>query len=123
MASLPDDSSQEQLKPFDGIRVVDFTHVLAGPSATYQLAVMGADVIKIEPRHEPDMYREIGDSAALANEGRGTEFLSQNGNKRSLSLDLSAPDGVAVARRLIETADVMVENRSEEHTSELQSRA
>jgi len=110
MTSLPDDSSEEQLKPFDGIRVVDFTHVLAGPSATYQLAVMGADVIKIEPLHEPDMYREIGNSAELAKEGRGTEFLSQNGNKRSLSLDLSAPDGVAVARRLIETADVMVEN-------------
>ena len=110
MTSLPNDSSEEQLKPFDGIRVVDFTHVLAGPSATYQLAVMGADVIKIEPRHEPDMYREIGNSAELAKEGRGTEFLSQNGNKRSLSLDLSAPGGVAVARQLIETADVMVEN-------------
>ena len=110
MTSSPTDSSEEQMKPFDGIRVVDFTHVLAGPSATYQLAVMGADVIKIEPLHEPDMYREIGNSAELAKEGRGTEFLSQNGNKRSLSLDLSAPDGVAVARRLIETADVMVEN-------------
>ena len=85
MASLPDDNSEEQLKPFDGIRVIDFTHVLAGPSATYQLAVLGADVIKIESCHEPDMYREIGDSAELAKEGRGTEFLSQNGNKRSLS--------------------------------------
>ena len=99
-----------QMKPFEGIRVVDFTHVLAGPSATYQLAVLGADVIKIEPPQEPDMYREEGHSPALAAEGRGTEFLCQNGNKRSLCLDLTATDGVSVARQLIETADVLVEN-------------
>ena len=96
--------------PLNGIRVFDLTRVLAGPSCTQILGDLGADVIKIEPLHEPDMYREIGNSAELAKEGRGTEFLSQNGNKRSLSLDLSAPDGVAVARQLIETADVMVEN-------------
>ena len=68
--------------PLDGIKILDASAIVSGPLATMLLADQGADVIKIEPLHEPDMYREIGNSSELAKEGRGTEFLSQNGNKR-----------------------------------------
>ena len=105
-----DRTTSNEIKPFDGIRVIDFTHVLAGPSATYQLAVLGADVIKVEPKHEHEMMRAESQSPAMAEQGRGTEFICQNGNKRSLSLDLTAPNGLSVAKRLIESADVLVEN-------------
>ena len=98
------------MQPFEGIRVLDFTHVLAGPFCTYQLAVMGADVIKIEAPHKPDMMRIEGHCPPLEAEGRGSEFVSQNGNKRSLCLDLGTPDGLAIAQKLIETADIIVEN-------------
>ncbi len=98
------------MQPFEGIRVLDFTHVLAGPFCTYQLGVMGADIVKIEAPHKPDMMRIEGHSPPLEAEGRGSEFISQNGNKRSLCLDLGAPEGLAIARKLIETADVIVEN-------------
>lgn len=98
------------MQPFEGIRVLDFTHVLAGPFCTYQLGVMGADVIKIEAPHKPDMMRIEGHCPPLEAEGRGSEFISQNGNKRSLCLDLGAPEGLAIARKLTETADIIVEN-------------
>lgn len=98
------------MKAFEGIRVVDFTHVLAGPFSTYQLAVMGADVIKIEGPHRPDMMRPMGDSEELSSSGRGTEFVCQNGNKRSLAVDLNTSDGVEIVRKLVSGADVLVEN-------------
>jgi len=98
------------MQPFEGIRVLDFTHVLAGPFCTYQLGVMGADVIKIEAPHKPDMMRAEGHCPPMEAEGRGSEYISQNGNKRSLCLDLGAPEGLAIARKLTETADVIVEN-------------
>jgi len=98
------------MQAFHGVRVIDFTHVLAGPFCTYQLAVQGADVIKIEPPHEPDMMRQEGHSDLLASEGRGTQFVCQNGNKRSLSLDLNKTEGQQIIRKLIATADVLVEN-------------
>ena len=98
------------MSPFEGIRVLDFTHVLAGPFATYQLAVLGADVIKIESPSMPDFVREDGSSAALRTQGRNTHFVCQNGNKRSLCLDLASDAGRDVALRLIADADVLVEN-------------
>ena len=75
-------------RPFEGIRVIDVTHVLAGPFATYQLAVLGADVIKVEHPDEPDQSRGSGTDKALNRRQMGTAFLTQASNKRSIALDL-----------------------------------
>ena len=97
-------------QPFEGIRVLDLTHVLAGPFATYQLAVLGADVIKIESPSEPDQARENSSDEALAARFMGTTFLTQASNKRSLALDLKTEEGRDILKRLVPTADVLVEN-------------
>ncbi|MFF9562632.1 CaiB/BaiF CoA transferase family protein [Leifsonia sp. NPDC014704] len=90
-----------------GVRVADFSRVLAGPYATMMLADFGADVIKIESPGGDDTraWRPPVDDA-----GQSTYFGSVNRNKRSVVCDLSTPDGVATARRLASTADVVVEN-------------
>ncbi len=97
-------------QPFDGIRVVDATHVLAGPFATYQLALLGADVIKLEHPDMLDQARGGGTDTALNRAGMGTMFLTQASNKRSLLLDLRKSAGREAFLRLIATADVLVEN-------------
>jgi crotonobetainyl-CoA:carnitine CoA-transferase CaiB-like acyl-CoA transferase len=97
-------------QPFKGIRVLDLTHVLAGPFATYQLALLGAEVIKIESPNEPDQARENSSDEALASRRMGTTYLAQASNKRSLALDLKQPTGREVFKRLVPTADVLVEN-------------
>lgn len=98
------------MRPFEGIRIIDITHVLAGPFAAYQLAVLGADVIKVEHPTEPDQSRDSGTDPALNQAGMGTGFLTQASNKRSLTLDLKTEPGREVLRRLVRTADVLVEN-------------
>jgi len=98
------------MRPFEGIRVLDITHVLAAPFATYQLAVFGADVIKIEHPVEPDQTRIDGSDPALSADRIGTHFIIQNGGKRSLTLDLKTEGGRDVLRRLVPTADILVEN-------------
>jgi crotonobetainyl-CoA:carnitine CoA-transferase CaiB-like acyl-CoA transferase len=98
------------MRAFDGIRVIDFTHVLAGPFCTYQLAVMGADVIKIESPTAPDMMRPEGVDPALADQGLGSHFMCQSGEKRSLAVDFASEQGQALLRTLASDADVLVEN-------------
>jgi crotonobetainyl-CoA:carnitine CoA-transferase CaiB-like acyl-CoA transferase len=97
-------------RPFEGIRVIDVTHVLAGPFATYQLAVLGADVIKVEHPDEPDQSRSGGTDKALNRIGLGTSFLAQASNKRAITLDLKTEEGRDILKRLVATADVFVEN-------------
>ena len=99
-----------QMQPFNGIRVLDLTHVYAGPFATYQLAVLGAEVIKIEPPATPDMTRDEGSSAELNASLTGIGFMAHAANKKSLVLDLSTPEGKEVFLKLVETADVIVQN-------------
>lgn len=97
-------------RPFDGVRVLDLTHVLAGPFCTYQLAVLGADVIKIEAPAQPDCARGRGPDAASNAALRGLNYEVQGGNKRALALDLKDPRGVAILLQLVASADVLVEN-------------
>jgi crotonobetainyl-CoA:carnitine CoA-transferase CaiB-like acyl-CoA transferase len=97
-------------RPFEGIRVIDATHVLAGPFAAYQLALLGADVVKVEHPEEPDQSRGTGPDRALNRAGMGTYALTQNANKRAITLDLKREGGKEVMRRLLAGADVLVEN-------------
>jgi crotonobetainyl-CoA:carnitine CoA-transferase CaiB-like acyl-CoA transferase len=98
------------MRPFEGIRVIDVTHVLAGPFAAYQLAVLGADVIKVEHPDDPDQSRTSGTDKALNRRQMGTGFLTQASNKRSIALDLKTEKDRAILRKLVATADVFVEN-------------
>ena len=97
-------------RPFEGIRIIDITHVLAGPFAAYQLAVLGADVIKVEHPDEPDQSRETGTDRALNRHNMGTSFLTQGSNKKSITLDLKTEAGREILKRLVAGADVLVEN-------------
>lgn len=94
----------------NGIRVLDLTHVLAGPFCTYQLALLGADVTKIERPGAPDCARGRGPDDAGNAAGLGLNYQVQGGNKKSFAVDLSIPDGAAILRKLIDQADVLVEN-------------
>jgi crotonobetainyl-CoA:carnitine CoA-transferase CaiB-like acyl-CoA transferase len=98
------------MRPFEGIRVIDVTHVLAGPFAAYQLAVLGADVIKVEHPDDPDQSRGVGTDKALNRVNMGTAFLTQASNKRSITLDLKQEKDRNILKELVATADVFVEN-------------
>ncbi|WP_119419437.1 CaiB/BaiF CoA transferase family protein [Desertibaculum subflavum] len=96
-------------KPFAGVRILDFTRVLAGPFASYQLALLGADVIKVEAKGGDDARRG-GGSAEWEGRGLPPGFMAVNANKRSLTLDLKNPKAIEVVRRLVTKADVVMEN-------------
>ena len=97
--------------PLEGVRVIDLTRALAGPYATQMLADAGADVIKIERPDGGDDSRSWGPPFVGEGEGRESAyFLSVNRGKRSVALDLKDPPGLQALRRLIEGADVLVEN-------------
>jgi len=92
------------------IRVLDLTNVLSGPFCGYQLALLGADVIKIESPEGGDLARQLGADAGLNKEYLGASFLAQNGSKRSIELNLKNAQDVATFRQLVQTADVVLEN-------------
>jgi crotonobetainyl-CoA:carnitine CoA-transferase CaiB-like acyl-CoA transferase len=92
--------------PLEGYRIVDLTAMVSGPIATMMLAEQGADVIKVEPPGQGDLVRAIGD----ARSGITPLFATSNRSKRSISIDLKQPEGVALLKRLVATADVFVQN-------------
>ncbi|MEX0756031.1 MAG: CoA transferase [Actinomycetota bacterium] len=106
-APRPPDGAPPLARPLEGVRIADFTRILAGPLATMVLADLGADVIKVERPDGGDDTRSwgppfVGDDAAY--------FLSLNRNKRSIAVDLTTDEGRRTAERLIAGADVVVEN-------------
>lgn len=94
----------------DEITVLDVTHVLAGPFCSYQMALLGADVIKVEPQNAPDCARGRGPDAFANAAGLGLNYQTQGGNKRALAVDLKTPEGMSVFYTLVGKADVLVEN-------------
>lgn len=93
-----------------GIRVLDLTNVLAGPYCAYQLALLGADVIKVEVPQGGDLARQLGGSPTLNSAGMGASFLAQNAGKRSVVLDLKKPADRERFLDLVASADALVEN-------------
>lgn len=94
----------------NGIRVLDLTNVLAGPYCCYQLAQQGADVIKVEQPGSGDLARQLGADPELNAQLMGVSFLAQNAGKRSIELNLKSDQGKQAFRKLVQTADVLVEN-------------
>ncbi|MDP7149659.1 MAG: CoA transferase [Paracoccaceae bacterium] len=97
-------------KPLQNIRVLDLTNVLAGPYCCYQLALMGAEVIKVERPGSGDLARNLGADPNRNKAGMGISFLAQNAGKKSVTLDLKAERGKELLMALVRTADVLVEN-------------
>lgn len=98
------------MKLLDDVRVLDLTNVLAGPFATLHLALAGAEVIKIENPVDGDLARKLGIVTEYNKKLMGTSFLAQNANKKSLTLNMKFEEGKEIFRKLVKTADVVVEN-------------
>jgi crotonobetainyl-CoA:carnitine CoA-transferase CaiB-like acyl-CoA transferase len=96
------------MQPLEGIRVADFTHIMAGPYATHLLRLLGAEVIKIESPGRGDAMRNYGSDRAY--DGMAPAFIAVNAGKKSMSLNLKHAASVQAARRLIARSDVVVEN-------------
>src|SRR3954447_20205573 len=99
-----------QQLPLDGVKVVDLTSVLAGPYASYQLMLFGAEVVKIEVPGSGDLARHLGPEPELNRAGLGASFLAQNAGKRSIELDLKDPEQRATFGELVRGAAVLLEN-------------
>jgi crotonobetainyl-CoA:carnitine CoA-transferase CaiB-like acyl-CoA transferase len=96
------------MRPLDGIKVLDFTHAISGPTCTAALRQLGAEVVKIEPPQRGDDFRHYTEHAGLPN--MSVPFASVNAGKRSVTLNLKSAEGKAIALRLARDADVVVEN-------------
>ena len=97
-------------RPFEGVRILDFTQVISGPFATQLLASLGADVIKIERPGTGDESRHFCCNRELLEKGMGSGFQSVNAGKRSVALDLKDKKNQAIVRKMTQAADVVVEN-------------
>src|SRR3954463_11061654 len=90
-----------------GLRVLDLTHYLAGPTVTRLMAELGADIVKVEQAPNGDPSRQF----AFQRDGRSGYFVQQNRGKKSLCLDMNSQDGIDIVRQLAQGVDVVVENR------------
>jgi len=97
-------------RPLHGVRVLDLTNVLAGPYCSYQLMLLGAEVVKIERPGDGDLARSLGPEPALNRAALGASFLAQNAGKKSVELDLKDPADLAIFENLVRDADVLLEN-------------
>ena len=102
--------ARDPSKALSHIRVLDLTNVLAGPFCCHQLAHMGADVIKVEVPGSGDLARQLGGDPKLNEKNMGISFLAQNAGKRSITVNLKSGHGKELFRKLVKTADVVVEN-------------
>ena len=97
-------------KILQGIKVLDLTNVLSGPFTTLHLALLGAEVLKVENPKDGDLARKLGIVPALNKQLMGTSFLAQNCNKQSITLNTKSPEGKELFKRLVKDADIVVEN-------------
>jgi len=105
------DAHRHRARPaLDGIRVLDLTNVLAGPFCAYQLGLLGAEVIKLEIPGSGDLARQLGADPSLNAALMGASFLAQNGGKKSVTVNLKTEEGKEILRRLVPSADVLIEN-------------
>lgn len=107
-------NSRPQMGSLDGIRVLDLSRILAGPTATQLMADLGAEVIKVEKPECGDDTRSWGPPFLADADGNDSDisayFLCANRNKKSIAIDLASEDGVALIRRLVAISDIVVEN-------------
>ena len=96
--------------PLHGIRVLDVTNVLAGPFCSYQLVLLGAEVIKIEQPLRGDLARQLGVTIKANERLMGDSFVSVNVGKQSVTLDLKSSQGKTIFKRLVGMSDVVIEN-------------
>lgn len=96
--------------PLNNFRVLDLSNVLAGPFCAFQLALMGAEVIKVESPEGGDLARRLGADPESARKMMGTSFLAVNAGKQSITLNLKHPEGKVILKKMVAGADVVVEN-------------
>lgn len=96
--------------PLRGIRVLDLSNVLSGPYCCYQLALLGAEVIKVERPQSGDLARQLGSDAKRNRDNMGISFLAQNAGKKSITLDLKSTEGKELLKKLVLDSEVLVEN-------------
>ena len=107
-------------KPLKGIKVIDFTHVLAGPACAYYLGLLGADIIKVESVSKGDAMRHRGGtSEKLSSKGMSTAYMTQASGKRSIALDINTKEGFIIFEKMLKNTDVLVENHRPETLQKL----
>lgn len=96
--------------PLHGVRVLDVTNVLAGPFCSYQLVLLGAEVVKIEQPRRGDLARQLGVNVKANERLMGDSFVAVNVGKQSVTIDLKSPQGKLIFKQLVGISDVVIEN-------------